>query len=193
MKQIMAFMAFIAISLSAVASDSLSVIYRIRLDSDIDKSSQRLVILGLEKAEAAGADYVMIDLDTYGGAVDAADSIRSAILRYDKPVVAYVNMQAASAGALISIACREILPYYDVALLLELSSAKLFFEAGLVDESCPPSCVSAAYNNAASQDKTIVYCPYRPHGSKGTDFRHYEDWRRDVMTVREKFIDDYLR
>ena len=108
MKQIMAFMAFIAISLSAVASDSLSVIYRIRLDSDIDKSSQRLVILGLEKAEAAGADYVMIDLDTYGGAVDAADSIRSAILRYDKPVVAYVNMQAASAGALISIACDSI-------------------------------------------------------------------------------------
>jgi membrane-bound serine protease (ClpP class) len=50
----------------------------------------------------------MIDLDTYGGAVDAADSIRSAILRYDKPVVAYVNMQAASAGALISIACDSI-------------------------------------------------------------------------------------
>ena len=50
----------------------------------------------------------MIDLDTYGGAVDAADSIRSAILRYDKPVAAYVNMQAASAGALISIACDSI-------------------------------------------------------------------------------------
>ena len=92
----------------AYASDSLSVIYRIRLDSDIDKSSQRLVTLGLEKAEEAGADYVMIDLDTYGGAVDAADSIRSAILRYNKPVVAYVNMQAASAGALISIACDSI-------------------------------------------------------------------------------------
>lgn len=90
------------------ASDSLSVIYRIRLDSDIDKASQRLVTLGLEKAAEAGADYVMIDLDTYGGAVDAADSIRSAILRYEKPVVAYVNMQAASAGALISIACDSI-------------------------------------------------------------------------------------
>lgn len=90
------------------ASDSLSVIYRIRLDSDIDKSSQRLVVLGLEKAAEAGADYVMIDIDTYGGAVDAADSIRSAVLRYEKPVVAYVNMQAASAGALISIACDSI-------------------------------------------------------------------------------------
>ena len=90
------------------ANDSSSVIYRIRLDSDIDKAAQRLITLGLEKADKAGADFVMIDIDTYGGAVDAADSIRSAILRYEKPVAAYVNMQAASAGALISIACDSI-------------------------------------------------------------------------------------
>ena len=95
-------------SIQAFCNDSLMVIYRIRLDQDIDKSSQRLVTLGLEKAAQAGADYVLLDLDTYGGAVDAADSIRSAILRYEKPVVAYVNMQAASAGALISIACDSI-------------------------------------------------------------------------------------
>ena len=108
MKRIILIFSLILIQLCAYAGDSLSVVYRIRLDSDIDKSSQRLVTLGLEKAREAGADYVMIDLDTYGGAEDAADSIRSAILRYEKPVVAYVNMQAASAGALISIACDSI-------------------------------------------------------------------------------------
>lgn len=90
------------------ASDSLTVFYRIRLDMDIDKAAQRKVVSGLEKAEAAGADYVLLDLDTYGGAVDAADSIRTAVLRCEMPVVAYVNMQAASAGALISIACDSI-------------------------------------------------------------------------------------
>ena len=108
MKRLALTIFLVIINASLYASDSLSVIYRIRLDSDIDKASQRLVTLGLEKAAEAGADYVMIDLDTYGGAVDAADSIRSAILRYEKPVVAYVNMQAASAGALISIACDSI-------------------------------------------------------------------------------------
>lgn len=96
------------ISVSAFCADSLTVFYRIRLDQDIDPSSQRLVTLGLEKATEAGADYVLLDLNTYGGAVNAADSIRSAILRYEKPVIAYVNMQAASAGALISIACDSI-------------------------------------------------------------------------------------
>ena len=108
MKRLALTIFLVIINASLYASDSLSVIYRIRLDSDIDKASQRLVTLGLEKAAEAGADYVMIDLDTYGGAVDAADGIRSAILRYEKPVVAYVNMQAASAGALISIACDSI-------------------------------------------------------------------------------------
>lgn len=96
------------LSLPALCSDSLAVFYRIRLDRDIDQAAQRLVTLGLEKASETDADYVLLDLDTYGGAVNAADSIRSALLRYEKPVVAFINMQAASAGALISIACDSI-------------------------------------------------------------------------------------
>ena len=100
----------VALTMSAMlyATDSLAVFYRIRLNQDVDPSSQRLVTLGLEKAAQAQADYIMLDLNTYGGAVNAADSIRAAILRCEIPVVAYINMQAASAGALISIACDSI-------------------------------------------------------------------------------------
>ena len=108
MKHIITFMSALLLSVCAFCNDSLTVFYRIRLDQDIDPSSQRLVTTGLEKAREARADYVILDLDTYGGAVNAADSIRSAILRFEKPVVAFVNMQAASAGALISIACDSI-------------------------------------------------------------------------------------
>ncbi len=108
MKHILTLLISMALGASLYASDSLTVFYRIRMDRDIDKAAQRMLVSGLEKADEAGADYVLLDLDTYGGAVDAADSIRSAILRYEKPVIAYVNMQAASAGALISIACDSI-------------------------------------------------------------------------------------
>ncbi len=108
MKHLLTILSAVLISFSAFASDSLTVFYRIRLNQDIDPSSQRLVTLGLEKAREAEADYVLLDLNTYGGAVNAADSIRAAILRYEKPVIAFVNMQAASAGALISIACDSI-------------------------------------------------------------------------------------
>ena len=108
MKRILTVIAMLSLAACAFAGDSLAVFYRIRLDMDIDKAAQRKVVTGLQKAIEADADVVLLDLDTYGGAVDAADSIRSAILRYEKPVVAYVNMQAASAGALISIACDSI-------------------------------------------------------------------------------------
>ena len=119
MRRFIVFFAFLLMSISAFCTDSLTVFYRIRLDQDIDQSSQRLVTLGLEKALEAEADYVLLDLNTYGGAVNAADSIRSAILRYEKPVIAYVNMQAASAGALISIACDSI--YAGVTSLSEFT------------------------------------------------------------------------
>ena len=108
MKRILTVITMLSLAVCAFAGDSLAVFYRIRLDMDIDKAAQRKVVTGLQKAMEADADVVLLDLDTYGGAVDAADSIRSAILRYEKPVVAYVNMQAASAGALISIACDSI-------------------------------------------------------------------------------------
>ena len=108
MKRLIVFLIMVFASVGLYANDTLKVVYRIRLSQDIDPAARRLVTLGLEKASEAGADYVLLDLNTYGGAVDAADSIRSAILRYDKPVIAFVNMQAASAGALISIACDSI-------------------------------------------------------------------------------------
>ena len=93
-------------SVDSIASEK--VFFRIRLDADIDRAAERLVTKGLERAREAGADYIILDLDTFGGAVDAADSIRSAILQCPIPVVAFINLQAASAGALISIACDSI-------------------------------------------------------------------------------------
>jgi membrane-bound serine protease (ClpP class) len=47
-------------------------------------------------------------MDTYGGAVTDADDIRTRILNYEKPVYVWINKDAASAGALISIACDSI-------------------------------------------------------------------------------------
>ena len=47
-------------------------------------------------------------MDTYGGAVNDADDIRTRILDYKKPIYVWINKDAASAGALISIACDSI-------------------------------------------------------------------------------------
>ena len=95
---------------SVFSADSAEkdTVYVIDIRQDIDKSSLRRLTLGLKDAGKTGADYVILHLDTYGGAVDAADSMRTAILHSPIPVIAFIDMQAASAGALISIACDSI-------------------------------------------------------------------------------------
>lgn len=108
MKRMLVMILYMLVAVQVYGNDTLKVFYRIRLDRDIDKAAQRQMVEGLKKAAECEADYILLDLDTYGGAVDAADSIRSAILRCETPVLTYVNMQAASAGALISIACDSI-------------------------------------------------------------------------------------
>jgi membrane-bound serine protease (ClpP class) len=50
----------------------------------------------------------LIHMNTYGGLVDAADSIRTTILNSKIPVYVLIDNNAASAGALISIACDSI-------------------------------------------------------------------------------------
>ena len=82
--------------------------YVIKLHDEIDASSAKMFTDALKEAQTAKADYVILNLNTYGGALDAADSIRSAIIQSSIPVVSFINIQAASAGALISIACDSI-------------------------------------------------------------------------------------
>lgn len=58
--------------------------------------------------EARGAAVVILDVDTFGGRVDAAVQIRDALLANQIPTVAFVNRRAISAGALISLAADHI-------------------------------------------------------------------------------------
>ena len=88
---------------------------------------------------------------------------------------------------------KDLLPYYDVALLLSMTKASLFIEGGLVDTTCPPSCVVAGYNNAASEDKTLVLFPYRPHGTQHVDARHKDEYKEDVQSKISAFYKKHLK
>ncbi len=78
------------------------------IKSEIDPRSNRYVELAIEHAEEIEADYVIIEMDTYGGVVTDAKDIVENIMDFDKPIWVFINKDAASAGALISIACDSI-------------------------------------------------------------------------------------
>lgn len=78
------------------------------IKQNIDPRMSRYTKLFLEKAKEKDVDIIIIEMDTYGGAVNDADDIRTMILDYNKPIYVWINKDAASAGALISIACDSI-------------------------------------------------------------------------------------
>ena len=79
-----------------------------KIDNNIDPRTNRYSKLLLEEASENDYDIVVIEMDTYGGAVNDADDIRTRILDFEIPIYVWINKDAASAGALISIACDSI-------------------------------------------------------------------------------------
>ncbi|MBQ3733807.1 MAG: nodulation protein NfeD [Bacteroidales bacterium] len=83
-------------------------VYYYKIDDNISKPALRLTQKAVKEAEAGKFDYLMLELNTFGGELDAADKIRTLLLNTKVPTVVFINNNAASAGALISIACDSI-------------------------------------------------------------------------------------
>ncbi len=83
-------------------------VFVLDLQREIDPGASWYVSRGFAAAEAAKADLVVLHLNTYGGHLLDGDSIRCRILASPIRTVAFVDRNAASAGALIALACDSI-------------------------------------------------------------------------------------
>jgi membrane-bound serine protease (ClpP class) len=84
------------------------LVYVFKISDEIAKPVWYKTKKALKEASAMKADYILIQMNTYGGLLEIADSIRTAILNTKIPVWVFIDNNAASAGALISIACDSI-------------------------------------------------------------------------------------
>lgn len=84
------------------------IVYVVPIDGIIDLGLAPFVERVLKEAAEAKAAAVVLDVNTFGGRVDAAVIIRDALLNSPLHTVAFVNKRAISAGALISLATRTI-------------------------------------------------------------------------------------
>src|SRR6478736_738885 len=78
------------------------------IKAEIDPRMLRYVKLAIQHAEETKADYVVVDMDTYGGVLTDAKEIVDVIMDFKKPILVFVNSNASAGGALISIACDSI-------------------------------------------------------------------------------------
>jgi membrane-bound serine protease (ClpP class) len=118
----------------------------IQLAGEINDYNRDVLYRRFDKARAMGAKTIILDLNTYGGLVIAGRDISSYLKRQnDLHVIAYIQDKAISAGAMIAVACDEIVMGPDATL--GDCAPILFDEKGL--ESLPPA-------ERAKQESPIV-------------------------------------
>jgi membrane-bound serine protease (ClpP class) len=101
----------VILALTAVTSaiaQSRGLVFRVPVTGTVEMGLAPFIERSIREAEAAGAEMVILDIDTPGGRVDAAERISDAINDSQVPVYAFVNRRAFSAGALIALSTQRV-------------------------------------------------------------------------------------
>lgn len=111
---LVAIAALAALTLSALRPDPPAdvahpqLVYQVPVHGVIELGLAPFVSRSVAEAEAAGARAILLDIETPGGRIDAAQQIVDALRDTDVPVYAFVNRRAFSAGAMIALAADRI-------------------------------------------------------------------------------------
>lgn len=84
------------------------VIYVVPIEETVEKGLLAFLERAVTEAEEANAEAIIFDVNTPGGAVDAAGGIGKLLTGTELKTIAFVNKQALSAGAYISLNTDEI-------------------------------------------------------------------------------------
>ncbi len=96
------------LSAAATTATGQEHVVRVPVSGTVEMGLAPFIERIIEEAEADGAAAVVLEIETPGGRVDAAERITSAISRAELPVYAYVNLHAYSAGAMIALATERV-------------------------------------------------------------------------------------
>ncbi|MFZ3588202.1 NfeD family protein [Bacillus sp. DJP31] len=95
-------------SANAVESNDSKSVYVIPVEKTVENGLLAFINRSIKEAEEMNAKVIILDINTPGGAVDAASDIAKSITTTELPLIAFVNKQALSAGAYIALNADEI-------------------------------------------------------------------------------------
>src|SRR5437763_6501345 len=78
------------------------------LSGEISPSLLAFLRRALKSAEVSGATAIIFEMNTYGGRLDSAEEITSALNHATIPTYTFINSNAGSAGALIALDTQHI-------------------------------------------------------------------------------------
>lgn len=83
-------------------------VVRIPVDQGIERGLESFLERAFATAQTQGADLVVLDINTPGGEVNAADNIGALVRQAPMHVIAFIDNQAFSAGTYIALNANEI-------------------------------------------------------------------------------------
>ena len=89
-------------------SQDESTVYRVPVTGEIELGLAPYIQRAVKEATETGAVALILDIDTPGGRVDAAEIISDALTDSEVPVYSLINRRAYSAGALIALSTSRI-------------------------------------------------------------------------------------
>lgn len=104
MKKIIFFLFIFSVSIF-----SQPIVYIADINKEIDLGLAPYIKRVIKEAEQKKAKYIIFNINTFGGRVDAATQIKDAILDSKVKTIAFINKRAISAGALIALSCDKII------------------------------------------------------------------------------------
>ena len=105
---VLGLLVMVILSVPPSAQTPRALVYVVPIAGIIDLGLAPFVQRVLDEAVDANAAAVILEINTFGGRVDAAVLIRDALLQARVRTVAFINKRAISAGALISLATEKI-------------------------------------------------------------------------------------
>lgn len=151
-------------ALLSLAVQAQSRVLVLTIDEEIDATAWRNTRGAAAELANGGYDMLLVRLNTYGGAVDMADSIRSALMHAPVETVAFIDHNAASAGALIALSC-------DSAFMAPGSSIGAATVVNGQGEPMPPK--------FQSYWSSVMRSTATAHGKTMAEGDSVSRWRRD--------------
>lgn len=139
------------------------VVYVVPVTGIIDLGLAPFLSRTIREAQDAGAAAVVLDINTFGGRVDAAVAMRDALLGSPVKTIAFVNQRAISAGALITLACEQV----------------VMATGGTVGAATPV--LSGGTETVAADEKTVSYVR--------SEFRATAEARNRNPQIAEAMVD----
>lgn len=142
-----------------------NIVYVAPIKGIIDLGLAPFVERVLEEAQKNKAVAVILDINTFGGRVDAAVQIRDALLNSPVRTIAFIDKRAISAGALISLAAQTI----------------AMAPGGTIGAAAPVQAGPSGTTTAPTSEKTVSYVR--------KEFRATAESRKRPPLIAEAMVD----